>query len=97
MLYAPPPRSLPRAKQTCPQAHPIRAIKYAEAGHLQKLEHDHRRIIKAMEGRNREALVEIVRNHLPDSRDAYLRAYALRHVISVPELRTNSASQTLFT
>ncbi len=78
------------------QAHPIRAIKYAEAGHLQKLERDHRRIIKAMEGRNREALVEIVRHHLPDSRDAYLRAYALRHGISVPELRTNSANQALF-
>jgi DNA-binding GntR family transcriptional regulator len=61
------------------QAHLIRAIKYAEPGHLQKVERDHRRIIKAMEGKNRDSLVEIVRNHLPDSRDAYLRAYALRH------------------
>jgi DNA-binding GntR family transcriptional regulator len=69
------------------QAHLIRAIKYAEAGHLQKVERDHRRIIKAMEGKNRDSLVEIVRNHLPDSRDAYLRAYALRHGTRVPELR----------
>jgi DNA-binding GntR family transcriptional regulator len=69
------------------QAHLIRAIKYAEAGHLQKVERDHRRIIKAMEGKNRDALVEVVRNHLPDSRDAYLRAYALRHGTRIPELR----------
>jgi len=61
------------------KAHLIRAIKYAEKGHLQKVERDHRRIIKAMEGKNRDALVETVRNHLPASRDAYLRAYALRH------------------
>jgi DNA-binding GntR family transcriptional regulator len=69
------------------QAHLIRAIKYAEPGHLQKVESDHRRIIKAMDGKNRDSLVEIVRNHLPDSRDAYLRAYALRHGTVVPELR----------
>jgi DNA-binding GntR family transcriptional regulator len=67
------------------QAHLIRAIKYAEPGHLQKVERDHRRIIKAMEGKNRDALVEIVRNHLPDSRDAYLRAYALRHGTNLPQ------------
>jgi DNA-binding GntR family transcriptional regulator len=36
------------------QAHLIRAIKYAEPGHLQKVERDHRRIIKAMEGKNRD-------------------------------------------
>jgi hypothetical protein len=67
------------------QAHLIRAIKYAEPGHLQKVERDHRRIIKAMEGKNRESLVEIVRNHLPDSRDAYLRAYGLRHGTRLPQ------------
>ncbi len=61
------------------QAHLIRAIKYSEPGHLQKVEHDHRQIIKAMQGKNRDSLVEIVRNHLPESRDAYLRAYTLRH------------------
>ncbi len=76
------------------QAHLIRAIKYAEPGHLQKVESDHRRIIKAMDGKNREALVEIVRNHLPDSRDAYLRAYALRHGTGVPDLRKNAAGRT---
>jgi DNA-binding GntR family transcriptional regulator len=69
------------------QAHLIRAIKYAEPGHLQKVERDHRRIIKAMEGKSQDALVEVVRNHLPDSRDAYLRAYALRHGIDVPKPR----------
>src|ERR1700688_37957 len=73
------------------QARLIRAIKYAEPGHLQKVERDHRRIIKAMEGKNRESLVEIVRNHLPDSRDAYLRAYGLRHGTGLPELRQKTA------
>jgi DNA-binding GntR family transcriptional regulator len=68
------------------QAHLIRAIKYAEPGHLQKVERDHRLIIKAMEGKNRDSLVEIVRNHLPDSRDAYLRAYALRHGTRLPQI-----------
>src|SRR6266436_4088857 len=68
------------------QAHLIRAIKYSEPGHLQKVERDHRQIIKAMQGKNRDSLVEIVRNHLPDSRDAYLRAYALRHGDTIPEL-----------
>jgi DNA-binding GntR family transcriptional regulator len=77
------------------QAHLIRAIKYAEPGHLQKVEHDHRRIIKAMHGKNRDSLVEIVRNHLPDSRDAYLRVYALRHGANVPELRKSAAGRNL--
>jgi DNA-binding GntR family transcriptional regulator len=68
------------------QAHLIRAIKYSEPGHLQKVERDHRQIIKAMQGKNRDGLVEIVRNHLPDSRDAYLRAYALRHGDTIPDV-----------
>lgn len=71
------------------QAHLIRAIKYAEPGHLQKVERDHRRIINAMEGKNRDALVEVVRNHLPASRDAYLRAYALRHGPRLPQVPSN--------
>jgi DNA-binding GntR family transcriptional regulator len=75
------------------EAHLIRAIKYAEPGHLQKVERDHRRIIKAMEGKNRDALVEIVRNHLPDSRDAYLRAYAARHGTKLLEHRQQSTGQ----
>jgi DNA-binding GntR family transcriptional regulator len=68
------------------QVHLIRAIKYPEPGYLQKIERDHRQIIKAMEGKNRDSLVQIVRNHLPDSRDAYLRAYAVRHGTGLPEL-----------
>ncbi|HEX3444283.1 MAG TPA: GntR family transcriptional regulator [Chthoniobacterales bacterium] len=83
--------------QYAQEAHLIRAIKYAEPGHLQKVERDHRRIIKAMEGKNRNALVEVVRSHLPDSRDAYLRAYALRHGTRVPELRHNAVPQSLIT
>jgi DNA-binding GntR family transcriptional regulator len=77
------------------EAHLIRAIKYAEPGHLQRVERDHRKIIKTMEGRNREALVEIVRNHLPDSKDAYLRAYALRHGTSIAEPRQTTRDQLL--
>ncbi len=68
------------------QAHLIRAIKYSEPGHLQKVERDHRQIIKAMQGKSRDVLVEIVRNHLPDSRDAYLRDHALRHGGTIPDL-----------
>jgi DNA-binding GntR family transcriptional regulator len=79
------------------EAHLIRAIKYADPGHLQKVEHDHRRIIRAMEGKNREGLVQIVRNHLPDSRDAYLHAYALRHGTYIPQLRHNTPDQLLLT
>jgi DNA-binding GntR family transcriptional regulator len=77
------------------EAHLIRAIKYAEPGHLQRVERDHRKIIKTMEGRNRAALVEIVRNHLPDSKDAYLRAYALRHGTPMAELRHAARDQFL--
>jgi DNA-binding GntR family transcriptional regulator len=73
------------------QAHLIRAIKYSESGYLQKVERDHRQIIKAMEGKNHESLVEVVRNHLPDSRDAYLRAYAVRHGTGLPKLRGKAA------
>jgi len=69
------------------QAHLIRAIKYSESGHLQKVERDHRQIVKAMQGKNRDSLVEIVRNHLPESRDAYVRAYTLRHGNGFPDLR----------
>ena len=69
------------------QAHLIRAIKYSESGHLQKVEHDHRQILKAMQGKNRDSLVKIVRNHLPESRDAYLQAYALRHGNRFPATR----------
>jgi DNA-binding GntR family transcriptional regulator len=73
------------------QAHLIRAIKYSESGHLQKVERDHRQIIKAMQGENRDSLVEIVRNHLPESRDAYVRAYTLRHGSGFPDLRDETA------
>jgi DNA-binding GntR family transcriptional regulator len=75
------------------QAHLIRAVKYSEPGHLQKVERDHRHIIKAMQGKNRDALIEIVRNHLPDSRDAYLRAYALRHGDTISDLTGVKAAQ----
>ena len=74
------------------QAHLIRAIKYSEAGHLQKMERDHRQIIKAMQGKNRDSLVEIVRNHLPESRDAYIRAYTLRHGSGLPDLRDETTN-----
>jgi DNA-binding GntR family transcriptional regulator len=61
------------------QAHLIRAVKYAEPGHLRKVEKDHQAIIAAMSGNDREALVDVVRAHLPDSRDAYIRAYERRY------------------
>jgi DNA-binding GntR family transcriptional regulator len=61
------------------QAHLIRAVKYAEPGHLKKVEKDHHAIIATMSGNDREALVDVVRAHLPDSRDAYIRAYERRY------------------
>jgi DNA-binding GntR family transcriptional regulator len=61
------------------QAHLIRAIKYAEPGHLKSVEADHLAILAALSGDNRAALVNIVKAHLPGSRDAYLRAYEQRH------------------
>jgi DNA-binding GntR family transcriptional regulator len=61
------------------QAHLIRAVKYAEPGHLKKVEKDHQAIVAAMSGNDREALVDVVRAHLPDSRDAYIRAYERRY------------------
>jgi DNA-binding GntR family transcriptional regulator len=76
-------QSIPEYAQ---KAHSIRAIKYSEPGYLRQLEREHRQIIKAMQGKNREALIEIVRNHLPASRDAYLRAYALRHGTAIPDV-----------
>jgi DNA-binding GntR family transcriptional regulator len=61
------------------QAHLIRAVKYAEPGHLKKVEKDHLAILAAMSGNERQALVDVVRSHLPDSRDAYVRAYERRY------------------
>jgi DNA-binding GntR family transcriptional regulator len=61
------------------QAHLIRAIKYAEAGHLRTVEAQHLAILSAMEGHDRTALVNIVKAHLPASRDAYVRAYEMRY------------------
>ena len=68
------------------KAHLIRAIKYPEPGHLRQLEWEHLQIIKAMRGKNREELIKIVRDHLPASRDAYLRAYTLRHGTAIPDV-----------
>jgi DNA-binding GntR family transcriptional regulator len=61
------------------QAHLIRAIKYAEPGHLRVVEAEHLKILAALEGDDRAALVNVVKAHLPASRDAYVRAYELRH------------------
>ncbi|MGZ9709359.1 GntR family transcriptional regulator [Glaciimonas sp. GNP009] len=61
------------------QAHLIRAVKYAEPGHLKKVEKDHLAIIAAMSGTDREILVAVVKAHLPDSPNAYIRAYEIRY------------------
>jgi DNA-binding GntR family transcriptional regulator len=61
------------------QAHLIRAVKYAEPGHLKVVEKDHLAIIAALGGKDREALVDVVRAHLPASRDAYIRTYERRY------------------
>jgi DNA-binding GntR family transcriptional regulator len=62
------------------QAHLIRTVKYAEPGHLKSVEAEHCAILAAMGGGDRSALVNVVKTHLPASRDAYVRAYEQRHV-----------------
>jgi len=69
------------------QAHLIRAIKYAESGHLRAVEAEHFAILSAMEDDDRTALVNIVKAHLPASRDAYVRAYERRHGSQVGMVR----------
>lgn len=61
------------------QAHLIRAIKYSEPRHLKVVESEHLAILAAISGEDRTALVNIVKAHLPASRDAYLRAYEIRY------------------
>lgn len=61
------------------QAHLIRAVKYADPGHLKKVENDHLAILAAMSGTDRQALIDVVKAHLPDSPNAYIRAYELRY------------------
>jgi DNA-binding GntR family transcriptional regulator len=61
------------------QAHLIRAIKYADPGHLKKVEAEHLAILAAMESGDRTALVNVVKAHLPASRDAYVQAYGSRY------------------
>jgi DNA-binding GntR family transcriptional regulator len=61
------------------QAHLIRAVKYADPGHLKKVEKDHLAILAAMSGTDRQALIEVVKAHLPDSPNAYIRAYEQRY------------------
>jgi len=66
------------------QAHLIRAIKYADPGHLKRVEAEHLEIIAALAGDDRAALVNIVKAHLPASRDAYVKAYEARYGGKLP-------------
>lgn len=66
------------------RAHLIRAIKYAEPGHLKAVEADHLAIIAAMAGGDRSSLLNIVKEHLPASRDSYVQAYERRYGSVLP-------------
>lgn len=61
------------------KAHLIRAIKYGDRAHMERVVAQHRALIEAMKGRDQERLVELVRQHLPGSPEEYIRNYEIRY------------------
>jgi DNA-binding GntR family transcriptional regulator len=61
------------------KAHLIRAIKYGDRVHMEKVVAQHWAIIEAMKGRDRDTLVQLVREHLPGSPEEYIRNYEIRY------------------
>lgn len=61
------------------KAHLIRAIKYGDRAHMEKVVSQHWAIIEAMQGRDQERLVQLVRQHLPGSPEEYIRSYEIRY------------------
>ncbi len=61
------------------KAHLIRAVKYADRKHMEKVIAQHRSIIEAMRGRDHEKLVQLIRDHLPGSPEEYIRNYEIRY------------------
>ncbi len=61
------------------KAHLIRAVKYADRQHMEKVIVQHLSIIEAMRGRDHEKLVGLIRDHLPGSPEVYIRNYEIRY------------------
>jgi DNA-binding GntR family transcriptional regulator len=61
------------------KAHLIRAIKYGDRAHMEKVVAQHWAIIEAMKRRDQEWLAQLVRQHLPGSPEEYIRNYEIRY------------------
>lgn len=61
------------------KAHLIRAVKYADRQHMERVIVQHLSIIEAMRGRDHEVLATLIRDHLPGSAEEYIRNYEIRY------------------
>lgn len=61
------------------KAHLIRATKYGDRVHMEKVVEQHWAIIDAMKGNDNERLVQLIRDHLPGSPEEYIRIYQIRY------------------
>ncbi len=61
------------------RAHVIRFLSMAVPHYLEKARSDHWKIIRALQSQDREALVNVCRDHILPSRDAYLAQYQTRN------------------
>jgi DNA-binding GntR family transcriptional regulator len=61
------------------KAHLIRAVKYGDKTHMEKVVAQHHAIIEAMQGRDHEHLIQLIREHLPGSPEEYIRLYEIRY------------------
>lgn len=61
------------------KAHLIRATKYGNRAHMKKVCDQHWAIIDAMQGKDTDRLVQLIRDHLPGSPEEYIRIYEIRY------------------
>jgi DNA-binding GntR family transcriptional regulator len=61
------------------KAHLIRAIKYGDRDHMDRIVAQHWDIIDAMKGRDHKKLAQLIRDHLPGSPEEYIRSYEIRY------------------
>jgi DNA-binding GntR family transcriptional regulator len=61
------------------KAHLIRATKYGDRVHMKKIVEQHWAIIDAMQGTDKDRLVQLIRDHLPGSPEEYIRIYEIRY------------------
>lgn len=61
------------------KAHLIRATKYGDRVHMKKIVEQHWATIDAMQGTDKDRLVQLIRDHLPGSPEEYIRIYEIRY------------------